>query len=112
MRPTGAAHQRRPEVWAGLGQAVGHPAQAGARGKNIAAFNSSNPAWKESDFEGMLQTHVDNLIMQITSRTNGDWQSDVRAFDEEMEHITRIADALSLGLEKQFPDRFGQQAVN
>lgn len=80
--------------------------------KNIAAFlNSSNPYWRQSDFEGMMQAHVDLEVEQITARANGDWQADIRAFDQALDGVYRFADALSLGIEQQFPDRFAQ-AVN
>lgn len=78
-------------------------------GKSIAAFlNSSNPNWKTADIEGMLQQHVDHLVAQVNARANGDWQGDLKAFDEALEHTFKFADTLSQGIERQFPDRFAQ----
>ncbi|HEX6789961.1 MAG TPA: hypothetical protein VF247_01505 [Candidatus Krumholzibacteria bacterium] len=80
-------------------------------GKNIAAFlNSSNPNWKQSDLEGMLQQHVDHVVAQVTARANGDWQGDLQALDQSLEHTFKFADTLSYGIERQFPDRFAQAA--
>lgn len=78
-------------------------------GKSIAAFlNSSNPNWKESNFAGMMQSHIQAMVDQITARANGDWQGDIQAFDQSLEHVFQFSDMLSQGIERQFPDRFAQ----
>jgi hypothetical protein len=44
------------------------------------------------------------------SRTTTDWDSDVRAFDAVHDHILHMSDALSDGIVKQFPAKFGMAA--
>jgi len=78
-------------------------------GKDIAAFLSgANPNWKQADLEQMMQTHLDLLTQQVTARLNKDWAADIKAYDDGEDHILMMADALSAGIEKQFPDKFAQ----
>ena len=49
---------------------------------------------------------------QLTARLTKDWDGDVRAFDAVYDHILHMADALSDGIVKQFPDKFGNAAVS
>jgi hypothetical protein len=43
----------------------------------------------------------------VVARLNGNWDEDVRAYDEVYRHILAMSDALSDGIIKQFPDKFG-----
>ena len=44
---------------------------------------------------------------------NKDWESDVKAYDAVYDHILHTApDALSDGIVKQFPQKFGGAAVS
>jgi len=80
-----------------------------ANARQIATFfNTSNPNFKQSEFEGMMQSHVDYIVDQIDARLNGNWQADIQAFDQAMDHVFNFADALSQGIQRQFPDRFAQ----
>ena len=40
---------------------------------------------------------------------NKKWNDDVTAFDEVYNHILMMADALTDGIVKQFPDKFGSR---
>ena len=101
---TGDMNQVDKEALSGIQQRL----EANAR--QIAMFFSrSNPNnFKQSDFEGIMQAHVGSIIDQIDARLNGDWQADIQAFDQAMDHVFNFADALSAGIERQFPDRFAQ----
>jgi hypothetical protein len=80
-----------------------------ANGKSIAVFLSgANPNWKQADLEQMMQTHLDLLTKQVTARLNKDWIADIKAYDDGHDHILQMADALSNGIMKQFPDKFAQ----
>jgi hypothetical protein len=80
-----------------------------ANGKSIAVFLSgANPNWKQADLEQMMQMHLDLLTKQVTARINKDWAADIKAYDDGTDHILKMADALSDGIEKQFPDKFAQ----
>ena len=80
-----------------------------ANGKSIAALLSgANPGWKQQELEAMMQTHLDLLTKLVTARLNKDWNGEIRAYDEGHDHILKLADALSAGIQQQFPDRFAQ----
>lgn len=80
-----------------------------ANGKSIAAFLSgANPNWKQADLEQMMQTHLDLLTNAVVARLNKDWTAEIKAYDDGHDHILKMADALSAGIEKQFPDKFAQ----
>ena len=43
------------------------------------------------------------------ARFNKNWDADVRAFDAVYDHILMMADALTDGIVKQFPEKFGER---
>ncbi|HEY7172513.1 MAG TPA: hypothetical protein VH417_16790, partial [Vicinamibacterales bacterium] len=47
---------------------------------------------------------------EVVARLTKNWDADVRAFDKVYDHILMMADALSDGIVKQFPDRFAATA--
>ena len=80
-----------------------------ANGKSIASFLSgANPNWKQADLEQMMQTHLDLLTNAVVARLNKDWTAEIKAYDDGHDHILKMADALTAGIEKQFPDKFAQ----
>jgi hypothetical protein len=80
-----------------------------ANGKSIATFLSgANPNWKQADLEQMMQAHLDLLTNAVVARLNKNYTGEIKAYDEGHDHILKMADALSAGIEKQFPDKFAQ----
>jgi hypothetical protein len=78
-------------------------------GKDIAVFLSgANPNWRQADLEQMMQMHLDLLTQQVSARLHKDWTAEIKAYDDGHDHILKMADALSAGIEKQFPDKFAQ----
>jgi hypothetical protein len=78
-----------------------------ANGKDIAAFLSgANPNWKKSDFEEMLQKHLDLTTGEVVGRLKKDWEADIKAYDEGHTHMLMFADMLTDGIAKQFPKKF------
>ncbi len=53
-----------------------------------------------------MQKHLSTTTSEVVARLNKDWDADVRAFDEVHEHVLHMADALSEGIVKQFPNKF------
>lgn len=47
------------------------------------------------------------LSTELVARLSKDWAGDVKAFDAVYDHILHMADALSDGIIKQFPEKFG-----
>ncbi len=54
----------------------------------------------------MLRAHLATTAEAVVARLSGDAAAAVAAYDRGHEHILALADALSAGLVKQFPDRF------
>jgi hypothetical protein len=78
-----------------------------ANGREIAAFlSTANPNWSRAELEAMLQRHLDLTTGEVVGRLSGDWGKDVRSYDEGHQHMLHFADTLTIGIAKQFPDRF------
>jgi hypothetical protein len=80
----------------------------------IAAFlNKANPDnWSLSDMQNMMKMHLDLTLQEATARLKGDWAGDVEAYDKVHDEILQMADGLSAGIIKQFPDKFSQSSVS
>ena len=73
----------------------------------IADFLSkANPNWPRQTLVDLMQKHLSTTTSEVVARLNKDWDADVRAFDAVHEHVLHMADALSEGIVKQFPNKF------
>jgi hypothetical protein len=76
-------------------------------GKGIADFlASANPNWPKDEMESMMQKHLDTTTDELMARVGKDWAGEVQAWDAVYAHILTMADGLSNGIIKQFPDKF------
>lgn len=76
-------------------------------GDDIADFLSkANPNWPGATLRQMMKMHLSTTTDQVVARLTKNWEADVRAFDVLYDHILVMADALSDGIIKQFPDKF------
>lgn len=79
-------------------------------GDDIADFLSkANPNWPRATLREMMKLHLSTTTDQVVARLTKDWDADVRAFDVVYDHILAMADALSEGIIKQFPGKFGSR---
>ena len=77
-------------------------------GVAIAEFLSkANPNWPRATLADMMKGHLTTTTNEVVARLNKNWDEDVRAFDEVYRHILMMSDALSDGIVKQFPEKFG-----
>ena len=53
-----------------------------------------------------MKKHLSTTTAEVMARLHKDWPGDVQAFDEVYNYILMMADALSDGIIKQFPDKF------
>ena len=78
-----------------------------------ALLNSANPDhWPLADMQSMMKSHLDLTLEEATARLNEDWSGDVAAYDEVHDEILHMADMLSDGIIKQFPDKFAPQQAS
>lgn len=76
--------------------------------EEIATFLSgANPHWPRKDVLDLLNLHLTLTKDEVVARLEKTWDKDVAAFDEIYTEILTLSDALSDGIVKQFPDRFG-----
>ena len=77
-------------------------------GDAIATFLSkANPNWPRATLAQMMSMHLSTTTDEVVARLTKNWDADVRAFDAVYNHILAMADALSDGIIKQFPAKFG-----
>lgn len=75
----------------------------------IAAFlGAANPNWPEDDMKGMLHEHLKNTKAEAVARLTGDYAGDVAAYDIVHSQGLMMADGLSGGIVKQFPEKFSK----
>jgi len=78
-----------------------------------ALLNSANPDhWPLADMQSMMKSHLDLTLEEATARLNEDWSGDVAAYDKVHDEILHMADMLSDGIIKQFPDKFAPQQAS
>jgi hypothetical protein len=74
----------------------------------IADFLSkANPHWPRATLVNLMKGHLSTTTAEVVARLTKDWDADVRAFDAVYNHILMMSDALSDGIVKQFPEKFG-----
>jgi hypothetical protein len=92
------------------GEKAGQQAADGRWQRNaeqIADFLAkANPNWPRATLVTMMKMHLSTTTDEVVARLTKNWDADVRAFDAVYDHILRMADALSDGIIKQFPDKF------
>jgi hypothetical protein len=73
----------------------------------IADFLSkANPNWPRATLVDLMKMHLSTTTAEVVARLNKNWEGDVQAFDRVYEHILKMADALTDGIVKQFPQKF------
>jgi len=80
-----------------------------ANADQIATFLSGiNPYWPEKETQDMLYEHLRLSENEAEQRLAGDYTSDIEQFDEALLQIIELADILSDGIVRQFPDQFSR----
>lgn len=73
----------------------------------IAAFLSgANPYLKNEDLKNLLYMHLKFVTNDLTASLAKDWNARIAAIDEGVTHIILMADTITAGVIKQFPDKF------
>jgi hypothetical protein len=79
-----------------------------ANANDIADFlNKANPHnWPRGEMRAMMKTHLDETLKEATDRLQGKYAADIRDYEAVHRHILEMADQLSTGIMRQFPQRF------
>jgi hypothetical protein len=79
-----------------------------ANADEIATFlNSANPkSWPLAEMKHMMHEHLDLTTKEAVAHLTGDWKTDIAAYNSVHLQILQMADMLSEGIVKQFPEKF------
>lgn len=77
-------------------------------GEDIAEFLSgANPKnWPKKALTEMMFAHLAVTKEAVVAKLNKDHAAAIKAYDKGHDHILMMADALSVGIVKQFPEKF------
>jgi hypothetical protein len=71
-----------------------------------ALLSSANPNWPRATLQDLLHTHLAMVTDQVVATLKHDAAAQIAAYDKGEQHMLMVADALSAGIVKQFPDKF------
>lgn len=78
-----------------------------ANGDAIATFlSAANPNWPLAEMKAMMREHLDATAAEALARKNKNYPADVIAYDNVHNQILEMADMLTEGIIKQFPNMF------
>lgn len=79
-----------------------------ANAKEIGSFlASANPKnWTAKETQGALEMHITHTIAYSVSILKGDYTQSFGGFEEALHHMIHLADILTDGIVKQFPNKF------
>ena len=74
---------------------------------DVATFlSAANPNWPREAVLSMMNEHLALTTKEAVARLKKDWSGDVATFDMIFDQAMMMADALTDGIVKQFPERF------
>ncbi len=79
-----------------------------ANANDIATFlNGANAkVWPLDDMKAGMKMYLDLTLDEAVARLQGKFADDIKDYDKVHEHILGLADTLSNGIMRQFPDKF------
>lgn len=69
-------------------------------------LSKANPNWSNKELKELLYMHLKLVTEQVVARIKKDWNAEISAYDKGEDHIITMADTLSNGIIKQFPNKF------
>ena len=73
-----------------------------------AALSGANPAWPQADVKAMLYDHLKLTKQEAVAAITQDSAGSIAAYDQIHVQALMMADTLTDGIIKQFPEKFGQ----
>ena len=79
-----------------------------ANADDIAEFlNAANPRyWPLEEMKAMMKEHLDLTLEEAVAYLQGNYEASINAYDEVHLQALEMADMLSMGIIKQFPNKF------
>jgi uncharacterized protein YceK len=79
-----------------------------ANADSVAVFlNTANPDHFDlAEWKTMMNDHLDSTVEEVVARIEANYAADVAAYDKVYAELMMMADMLSEGIAKQFPDKF------
>ena len=78
-----------------------------ANADEISAFlTKANPNWKLNDMKKMMHDHLKLTTDEAVARIKKDYDADIAAYAKVHNEILEMADMLTDGIVKQFPEKF------
>lgn len=79
-----------------------------ANADEIATFlHQANPdEWPLDEMKLMMRKHLDLTLVEAVAHLQGDWSADIAAYEQVHQEILQMADMLSTGIIRQFPNKF------
>ncbi|HSL32070.1 MAG TPA: hypothetical protein VK871_00395 [Candidatus Limnocylindrales bacterium] len=73
------------------------------------ALNGLNPRnWELGHMQAMMKAHLDRTLEEAVARLEGRYADDIAAYEQVHADILEMADMLSDGIIRQFPNRFSR----
>lgn len=72
----------------------------------VAFLVKANPNWTKKELTDMFYRHLKLTTDEVVARLKKEWINDIHFADENEEHLINLADILTNGIEKQFPEKF------
>ncbi|MED1722343.1 glycosyltransferase [Brevibacillus parabrevis] len=69
-------------------------------------LSAANPNWQFKALQDMLYAHLQLITEIVLNCLKGDWKADIAATDKNEIHMIHLADILTEGIVKQFPEKF------
>lgn len=69
-------------------------------------LSGANPNWSHIQLKDLLDTYLQLVADDVAARLVKNWEADIIVFDKGEDHIIMLADTLSEGIIKQFPNQF------
>jgi hypothetical protein len=69
-------------------------------------LSKANPNWKLNDMKKMMHDHLKLTTDEAVARIKKDYDADIAAYDKVHNEILEMADMLTDGIVKQFPEKF------
>lgn len=69
-------------------------------------LSAANPNWPFQTLQEMLYAHLQLITEIVLDCLKGEWKADIAATDKNEIHMIHLADILTEGIVKQFPEKF------